>query len=101
MAPTDHEMPPPRFASGLSPPETPRSQVHVALEREPAAATSMPVRLMLATIAAAGLTTACVLIASQTVYQRPAVGLFTETRSTIYLSRTGMLVAAAGSLSSA
>jgi hypothetical protein len=53
---------------------------------------SMPVRLMLATIAAAVLTTACVSIASQIVYERVAVGLFTATRATTYLSSVLILL---------
>jgi len=93
MASTDLEIIlPPRFASGLTPPERFHSQVRAALEREPAAATSMPVRLLLAAITAAVLTTACVLIASQIVYERPAVGLFGETRSTAYLSTVLILL---------
>jgi hypothetical protein len=92
VQPEPEMLPPPRFASGLSLPETLRSQVRVAIEREPAATTNMSVRLMFAAITAASMTIACVLIASQIVYERQAAGLFTETRSTAYLSSVLILL---------
>ena len=78
---TDSRIPSRKFGPNFAPSRELYQHVRASVEAEPASTTSVPARVIVALAIASSVTAAIILLASQVVYQRLAVGVYVAAQS--------------------